>query len=97
MILVPVSDKNTAQLFAVFHDVGKIGYYMVNAQHIGVGEGKTAVYDNHILAVLDNGHVLAYLVQTAERNYLQLFTAAALCGFGFTVRCRLYIGGVLLI
>lgn len=38
-----------------------------------LGEAEAAVDNDHVLAVFQHGHVLADLIQTAERNDLQFF------------------------
>ena len=47
-----VGYEHAAQLAAVFDNVGKIGYDVVDAEHIGVRERHAAVDDYHIVAVL---------------------------------------------
>ena len=43
----------------------------VNAQHVVIRKGNAAVDNYDVIAVLDDGHVLANAVETAKRNDLQ--------------------------
>ena len=77
MILMPVGYRHTAQLVAVLLDVSKIRDNYVNAQHLAVRECKSAVDDEHVIGAFDNGEILAYLVESPERDYLHRGPAAA--------------------
>ena len=68
VILVTVGDEHTPQLFLVGHQIGKIGDHQIHAVHIFIGETDTAVHHDHILAILQDGDVLADLIQTAQRD-----------------------------
>ena len=65
MVLVTVGKDNAPKLFLVLDNVGKIGDNKVNAKHIVVREGKTAVNDEHIVAALVKIHILADFVKSA--------------------------------
>ena len=67
MVLVSVGYKYASYLVRVAYEVGDIGYNEVDARHIIVGKAHAAVDDYYIVTVLDAGHILAYLVDTAER------------------------------
>ena len=69
MILMTVGEYHAPNLFLVLFKVGEIGYNKVYAEHIIVGECKSAVNDENIVTALININVLAYLIHTAERHY----------------------------
>ena len=70
VVLVPMGDKHPPELLGICNDIGKIGNHQVNAVHILVRKANAAIDDNHILAILQHGHVLANLIQTAKRDNL---------------------------
>ena len=71
VILMTVSDYNASYSCGILLNIGKIGDNQVNAGHIAVREGKTAVNDKNVVAAFKEGHVLADLVQTAQRDYFK--------------------------
>ena len=73
VILVSVGDKHTPQTAVVLYQIADVGDDAVNAVHIVAGEGHAAVHDDDLAAVLVGGHVLADLIQTAQRDDLQFF------------------------
>ena len=62
MVLVTVSYKYTSYFINVLFNICEIGNNKVNAQHIGVGESKAAVHQNHIVAALIKSHILTDFV-----------------------------------
>ena len=92
MILVSVRQKDAADLLLVLFEVGDVRDDQVNAQHIFVRECDAAVHDDDVVAVLDHGHVLADLVQTAERGDADLASrpCAALAAAAALRRRRLH-------
>ena len=92
VILVSVRQKDAADLLLVLFEVGDVRDDQVNAQHIFVRECDAAVHDDDVVAVLDHGHVLADLVQTAERGDADLAgrPCAALAAAAALRRCRLH-------
>ena len=68
VVLVPVGDEQTPQPAAVFHQIADVGNDAVDAVHIVAGEGHAAVDHDDLAAVFIGGHVLADLVETAQRN-----------------------------
>ena len=74
VVLVTMGDEEALELVGICHQVGKIGDHEIHAVHILVGEGHAAVDDDHILAILQDGAVLADLVQTAQRDDFQFFS-----------------------
>ena len=77
MVLVTVGDDDSSYLLNILLHVGKIGDNKVNAGHIAVGKCKTAVNYEDIVSALKEGHILAYFVKTAQRDY---FKGSALNG-----------------
>ena len=77
MVLVPVRQQDAADLLFIFFEVGDVRDNEINAEHILIGECDAAVHHDDVVAVLDHGHVLADLMQTAERGDADL--AGRLC------------------
>ena len=69
MVLMSVSDYNTLYFIRILLHIRKIGNYKVNSEHILVGEGQTAVNDNHGIVILIKGHILSDFVKSAEESY----------------------------
>jgi len=68
VVLVAVGDHDAAQLVLALDDVGVVGQDEVDARELGVGEHDAGVHDDHIVAVLEDRHVLADSVEPAERD-----------------------------
>ena len=64
MILMAVGDEKAAQLFQIADEVGNVGNHQIYAVHIVLRKSQTAVHNNHIFAILQNGHVLSNFVQS---------------------------------
>ena len=62
MILVSVSDYDTAQLILVLFNISEIGHHKVNAKHFLIRKCQTAVHDKHIVRTFVNIQVLSYFV-----------------------------------
>ena len=73
MVLVSVGEKDAPDPGLILDQIAVIGNDHVNAVHIVVRETHTAVNDNDVVLILDDGHVLADLIQSAKRNDLQFF------------------------
>ena len=71
VVLMAVGDEEAAQLLLVFRKIGNVGNDQVNAVHIVLREAEAAVHHDHILSVLQDGHVLSDLIQAAQRNNFQ--------------------------
>ena len=71
VVLVPVRDDDAAELLLVLQDVGVVGQDEVDAGLALVGEHETGVDENHVVAVLEGGHVLADAVQASQRDDLE--------------------------
>ena len=72
MVLVSVGENKSAEFSLVAGQVGEIGYYEVNTGHIVLGKGNAAVYCDNIVAVLEERHIHADPVNTANGYYLKL-------------------------
>ena len=68
MVLMSVGDNDSADLILVLLHKGEVGDYHIHTEHLVIGESQTAVHNEHILAALIDGHVLADLMQTAQGN-----------------------------
>ena len=68
VILVAVGDEQAPQPGLVFHQIRHIGDDAVDAVHVVAGEGHAAVDHDDLAAVFVNGHILADLIETAERD-----------------------------
>ena len=68
MVLVSVCDEYAAYLVRVVYQVGYIRYDEVDTWHIIVGESHATVDDDDVVTVLEHGHILTYLLQTAETH-----------------------------
>ena len=71
VVLVAVSDDDAAHPVAVFDDVAEIWNDQIDAEHVVIRERKAAVDDDDIVLVFDDGHVLADLAETAQRDDLE--------------------------
>ena len=89
-----VGDDVAAQLVDVALEVGRVRDNQVYAEHIVVREGYAAVDYNDVAAVLNNGHVLADLVQTAKRYDLQFFFHNGFITFLYQSKFVLYLRGL---
>ena len=86
MVLVSVRQDNAAQFIRIALYVSEIRNDEINAEHFSIGEGKTAVNDEHIIGAFDHGHILADLTEPAQRNDLHRGFCALLLLF---LRCAL--------
>ena len=68
VVFVTVGDDDAAQLVLALHDVGEVGQDEVDPGMVVVGEHDAGVDDDHVVPVLEDGHVLADPVQPAERD-----------------------------
>ena len=66
MILVSVGNEHTPQFLLILNQIGKVGDHQIHAVHIFLGKSQTAIHNDHILAVFQNGDVFANLIQTAQ-------------------------------
>ena len=94
VVLMAVRDDVAAQLVDVALEVGRIRDDEVYAEHVVVRERDAAVDDDDIPAVLVDGHVLADLVETAERYDLQFFFHNGFITFLYQSKFVLYLRGI---
>ena len=71
VVLVAVSDDDAAELFLVLQNVGVIRKHQVDTGLRVVGEHETSVDEHHVVAALEDRHVLADAIKAAERDDLQ--------------------------
>ena len=55
--------------------VGKVRDHQIHTVHILFREAYAAVYHDHILAIFQNGNIFTDLIQSAQGNNLQFFSA----------------------
>ena len=73
VVLVAMGDEDAPNLVLVLDEVADVGDDHVDAVHIVIGEAHAAVHHHDVVAVLKDGHVLADLVETAQRDDFQFF------------------------
>ena len=88
VVLMAVRDDIAAQLVDVALEVGRIRDDEVYAEHVVVRERDAAVDDD------DHSHVLADLVETAERYDLQFFFHNGFITFLYQSKFVLYLRGI---
>ena len=71
VVLVAVSDDDAAELFLVLQNVSVIREHQVNTGLRVVGEHEASVDEHHVVAALEDRHVLADAIKAAERDDLQ--------------------------
>ncbi len=85
-----VRDDDAAQLVGVLQHVGVVGQDEVDARMVVIGKHEARVVQDHVALALEDGHVLADGVETAERDDLERGVRVLLR------RARSRAGGVLL-
>ena len=70
VVLMTVGQEHAADFFLILDKVRHVRNDKVNAVHVVFGKAETAVDDDDILAVFENGHVLADLIESPEGNDL---------------------------
>ena len=71
VVLVAVRDDDAAQLVLVFQHIGVVGQHQVDAGLVVVGEHEAGVDEDHVIAALESGHVLADAVKAAQGDDLE--------------------------
>ena len=71
VVLVAVGDDDAAELLLVLQDIGVVGKHQVDTGLGVVREHEAGVDEHHVVAALEDRHVLADAVKAAERNDLQ--------------------------
>ena len=73
VVLMSVGDEQAPDAPLVFHQIGYVGNYQIDAVHISVRESHAAVHYDDFSAVFVYGHVFADLVEAAKRDDLHFF------------------------
>ena len=68
MVLMAVGDQVAEDPVAMLFQVGDIGDQQVDAEHRIVGKANPGVDHDQVLAIGEDHHVVAYLLQAAERD-----------------------------
>ena len=71
VVLVAVSDDDTAELLLVLQNVGVVGKHQIDTGLGVIREHETGVDEHHVVAALEDRHVLADAIKAAERDDLQ--------------------------
>ena len=71
VVLVTVGDDDAAELLLVLQDIGLVGKHQVDTGLGIVGEHEAGVDEHHVVAALEDRHILADAVKAAERDDLQ--------------------------
>ena len=71
VVLVAVGDDDTAELFLVLQNIGVVGKHQVDTGLGVIREHEAGVDEHHVVAALEDRHVLADAVKTTKRNDLQ--------------------------
>ena len=70
VVLVAVCQKHAADFFLIFDQVCHVRDDKVDAVHVVLGESEAAVDDDDVLAVFENGHIFADLIESPKGNDL---------------------------
>lgn len=71
VVLVAVGNDDAAELFLVLQNVGVIREHQINTGLRVIGEHEASVDEHHVVAALEDRHVLADAIKAAERDDLQ--------------------------
>ena len=71
VVLVAVGDDDAAELLLVLQNIGVVGKHQVDTGLGVIGEHEAGVDEHHVVAALEDRHVLADAVKAAKRNDLQ--------------------------
>ena len=71
VVLVAVGDDDAAELLLVLQNIGIVGKHQVDTGLGVVGEHEASVDEHHVVAALEDRHVLADAIKAAERDDLQ--------------------------
>ena len=72
MVFMPVGQQDTPDPVGILFQIGIIRNHQIHPQHIFVRERQTAVDDDHIFFVFDDGQILTDLVQAAQHHDFDL-------------------------
>ena len=71
VVLVAVGDDDTAELLLVLQNIGVVGKHQIDTGLGVIREHEAGVDEHHVVAALEDRHVLADAVKAAERDDLQ--------------------------
>ena len=71
VVLVAVGDDDTAELLLVLQNIGVVGKHQIDTGLGVIREHEAGVDEHHVVAALEDRHVLADAVEAAERDDLQ--------------------------
>ena len=96
VVLMTVSQEQTAYLSGVLFKICRVGYDKVNARHTVFGKSQSAVDDDDVVIVFENGHVLSDPVNSAKRYDAERRTRVFFCLIFFTRSLFRFAGGICL-
>ena len=70
VVLMTVGQEHAADFFLILDKVRHVRNDKVNAVHVVLGESEAAVDDDDVLAVFENGHIFANLIESPKGNDL---------------------------
>ena len=71
MVLVSVCDDEPFYLVDVVLKIGGIRDYQINAEHIILGKGKSAVHYNNTVSVLEGSYIHSDLLKSSQGDDLE--------------------------
>lgn len=71
MVFMAMRDEYPTQLVFATDDVAEIGQDEVDTRMVFIWEHDSGIDDDHVVAVLEHGHVLADLIKPSKRDYAQ--------------------------
>ena len=77
VVLVAVREHDALDLVGVFVDVRKVRRDQIDARRLVCREHSAAIDDEDVVAILDRGHVLAYLPHSAQKDDFELFVVSS--------------------
>ena len=66
MILMAMGQEKSTELLLVLDQVGHIRHHQIHAIHIILREAQSAVYYDHVTAVLQHGDIFSDLIESAK-------------------------------
>ena len=79
VILVSVGQKNTADAIRILFQIGDVRDDQIYTKHVIIGECQTAVDDDYVIAVFQNGQIFADFVQSAQHHDAELRCVLFFC------------------
>ena len=73
MVFMAMGNQDAPDFIAMFPQIGEVGDDDINSRHPFIGEGHAAVDDEDVVAVLEDGHVLADLPHSAQGDHFKHF------------------------